>query len=202
MKYAERQTQPETLRSLQLTKSNAFQFQALICRLSSRWWPGRDPGSSVVCTRCWHSCKPNFGKQGKRQDRRCCGSCSGLGLVPWERSSISHVCQAWVLLPVIACSLKQSNSLSKLSTLSSERSWYRNMQKCLNLQSLKLSLCIPAHHALQPASIRTGSDLDDNDGTVITSVSNFGFHSVQCWVKIWLEHLYNKIGLSNSINSK
>lgn len=47
-----------------------------------------------------------------------------------------------------------------------------------------------------------GSDLDDNDGIVITSISHFGFYSEQRWVKIQLEHLYNKIELSNSINSK
>lgn len=47
-----------------------------------------------------------------------------------------------------------------------------------------------------------GSDLDDNDGIVITSIFNFDFYSVQRWVKMYLEHLYNQIELSNSFNSK
>lgn len=78
--------------------SNAFQFQALIYSLYSRWWQGTDPRYSMVCTRCWHSCKSNFGKQGKRQDTRRCSRHSGVGLVPWEHGSISCVRQAWILL--------------------------------------------------------------------------------------------------------
>jgi len=44
-------------------------------------------------------------------------------------------------------------------------------------QSLKLCLCIPTHHALQLVPTQIGRDLDDNDGGVITSISNFGFYA-------------------------
>jgi len=110
MKYTEQQTQTGMWSSLQLTKSNDFQFQALIHSLSSRWWQGPDPRYSMACTRCWHSCRPNFGKQGTRQGMGCCGSHSGVGSVPQEHGSISCVCQAWILLSVILHSWKQSKS--------------------------------------------------------------------------------------------
>lgn len=46
-------------------------------------------------------------------------------------------------------------------------------------QSLKLYLCMSMHGALQPVFSQMGSDLDDNNGTAIKNISNFGFYSEQ-----------------------
>lgn len=69
---------------------------------------------------------------------------------------------------------------------------------CRNVWTCRVWNFISAYEHIGHFSlIQMGSNLDDNDDVLITSISNFGFYWVQCWVKPQLEHLYNKIDLNS-----
>lgn len=138
---------------------------------------------------------------------RCHGSHSGVGLVPWEHGRISCVCMSVpdtfpsYFMFFKAKQLSSCYSVEK-QTLSNQMS-ESDTEICRSVWACRVWNSISAYqHMVHFSLIQMGSNLDDSDDILIRSISHFGFYWEQCWVKIELELLYNKIDLKSTINSK
>jgi len=164
--------------------SNLLQFQPLIYSIYSRWWQGIDPRYSMVCPRCWHSYASLI--LARRGNSREWDAVADILVLVWCKHD-----RAWQhCMHVSGCILLGYSMFFKAEQVSSccccevnfkqsnQHDRYRNMQKCLNLHSQIIS-SYSTHHTLKHVLIQMGSDLDDSNGTITTSLSNFVIHPVQ-----------------------